>query len=115
MNALVEQIVGVSFGVLLVVYLVVAPYICWQKGKQVATVIGIFVPIVWLLGAVKYAKPGSPWVERHYDAEKRRKAREHFPREAARQDELDGLAVPDGLDAKPSNGRVGRRRVPISA
>lgn len=92
MNALVEQIIGVTFGVLLVVYLVVLPYVCWQKGKQVATVIGIFVPILWLPCAITRAKPGSPWADRHDEGERLGDACEQFPKEAVVAYSLDANA-----------------------
>jgi hypothetical protein len=41
--------------------------VCFLKGKLLTAVVGVFIPIVALYGAVRKAKPGSRW-------EKRRKA-----------------------------------------
>jgi hypothetical protein len=40
--------------------------ICMLKGKVVTGVIGIFISIVALIGAVRLAKPGSWWAARRY-------------------------------------------------
>ena len=37
------------------------------KGKPVLGLIGIFVPLVSLVGAVRLASPGSPWARRLYN------------------------------------------------
>ncbi len=36
------------------------------KGKPMAGVIGVFVPFVSLVGAIRLARPGSPWAKRRY-------------------------------------------------
>ncbi len=40
--------------------------ICMLKGKVVTGVIGIFISVVALSGAIRLAKPGSWWAERRY-------------------------------------------------
>jgi hypothetical protein len=40
--------------------------ICMLKGKVVTGVIGIFISVVALIGAVRLAKPGSWWAARRY-------------------------------------------------
>ena len=40
--------------------------VCMLKGKVVTGVIGIFISIVALTGAIRLAKPGSWWAERRY-------------------------------------------------
>jgi hypothetical protein len=45
------------------------------KGKPVLGLIGIFVPLVSLVGAVRLAAPGSPWARRLYDPSGRKLAR----------------------------------------
>jgi hypothetical protein len=37
-----------------------------MKGKYLLGVVGMLVPIVGLVGAVRLAKPGSPWARRRY-------------------------------------------------
>jgi tetratricopeptide (TPR) repeat protein len=36
------------------------------KGKYTAAVVGILVPLVGLVAAIRIAKPGSPWAKRRY-------------------------------------------------
>ncbi len=40
--------------------------VCYLKGKLFVGTIGIFVPFVALFGALRLAKPGSPWARRRY-------------------------------------------------
>jgi hypothetical protein len=40
--------------------------VCYLKGKLFVGTIGIFVPPVALVGAIRLAKPGSPWARRQY-------------------------------------------------
>jgi hypothetical protein len=66
-----------SVAVLLVSLLLCA--ICLLKGKVLTGVIGIFISVVALVGAVRLAKPGSWWAERRYAT------RPHLARRAARR------------------------------
>ena len=45
------------------------------KGKPVLGLIGIFIPLVSLVGAVRLASPGSPWARRLYDPSGRKLTR----------------------------------------
>jgi hypothetical protein len=45
------------------------------KGKPLLGLVGIFVPPVSLIGAVRLASPTSPWARRRYGAESRKLAR----------------------------------------
>jgi hypothetical protein len=49
--------------------------ICLLKGKVLTGVIGIFVGIVALIGAIRLAKPGSWWAAHRYASRPRRGAR----------------------------------------
>ena len=40
--------------------------VCYLKGKLFTGTVGIFVPPVALVGALRLAKPGSPWARRRY-------------------------------------------------
>ena len=40
--------------------------ICYLKGKLFVGTVGIFVPPVAFVGALRLAKPGSPWARRQY-------------------------------------------------
>ena len=82
--------------VTIAVHLVFA-LVCAYKGKGFTAVAGILVPTVALIGAVRVAKPGSPWARRYYKpgshkmakAEKRR-ADERNGRVARLRDALAG-------------------------
>ena len=58
-----------------VVVHVVTAVICLAKGKLATGVIGIVVPFVALVGAVRLAKPESPWARRRYSERPRKAAR----------------------------------------
>jgi hypothetical protein len=47
------------------------------KGKPLLGLVGIFVPPVSLVGAVRLASPTSPWARRRYGAESKKLARSH--------------------------------------
>jgi len=51
------------------------------KGRTVLGVVGVFVPLVALVGALRLARPASPWARRWYGAgsARRRRAEERFP------------------------------------
>jgi hypothetical protein len=40
--------------------------VCYLKGKLFVGTVGIFVPPVAFVGAIRLAKPGSPWARRQY-------------------------------------------------
>lgn len=40
--------------------------VCYLKGKLFVGTVGIFMPPVALVGAIRLAKPGSPWARRQY-------------------------------------------------
>ena len=49
--------------------------ICLLKGKVVTGVVGVFVGVAALVGAIRLAKPGSWWATHRYDRRPRRAAR----------------------------------------
>jgi hypothetical protein len=49
------------------------------KGKTATGVIGLFISPVSLVGAIRLAKPGSPWAQRRYNEAKRARALKRFP------------------------------------
>lgn len=51
------------------------------KGRPVLGVIGVFVPVLALIAAVRLARPGSPWARRWYPPGSQRlaRSRERFP------------------------------------
>lgn len=47
-----------------------AVLVCVAKGKYAVTLLGIFVPVVAVVCAVRLARPRSRWAERFYDEER---------------------------------------------
>jgi hypothetical protein len=41
--------------------------VCFLKGKKFAGIVGLFIPAVALVGALRLAKPGSRWARRYQD------------------------------------------------
>jgi hypothetical protein len=41
--------------------------ICAMKGKFGFVALGVFLPIFWIVGAVRPSKPGSSWASRFHD------------------------------------------------
>ncbi|GIM90561.1 hypothetical protein [Paractinoplanes toevensis] len=75
--------------------------ICVRKGKYSTAVLGVFLPPVAWIGAVRLARPGSKWSRNRYDAAEEARAR-------ARADGLDarfgrwGLTIADLVAGRPS-------------
>jgi hypothetical protein len=55
--------------------------ICFIKGKRFAGIVGLFVPLVGLVGALRLGRPESPW-GRRYEAAKRERAQARFAQTA---------------------------------
>lgn len=68
------SILGTAAAVVLIVGLAL---VCFAKGRVLFGVIGLFVPAVALVGAVRLAHPASPWARRRYSGA-------HLDRAAAR-------------------------------
>ena len=62
---------GVGFHLVLAV-------LCFLKGKLATGLIGIVVPVVAMVGAIRLAKPGSTWALRRYGVRKQERARNRF-------------------------------------
>jgi hypothetical protein len=56
--------------------------VCFLKGKTFTGIVGVFVPLVALVGAVRLAKPGSRWARR-YEGPKLKRAETRFAETAA--------------------------------
>lgn len=81
---------------------------CALKGKPWMAVFGLVVPFVGLVGAIRLAKPGSPWARRFYrDAGGRlAKAKERWAKlDARRHRALDAIA---GAPSKPDPETPGK-------
>jgi hypothetical protein len=76
------------------------------KGRPVLGVVGVFVPFVALVAALRLARPSSPWARRRYDERRMARARRRFP--AGRRTRWDrlvdlfaGAPAAEGPDAPP--------------
>jgi hypothetical protein len=71
-----EMGVRVSGTVILAVT-IPAAIVCMLKGKYRLTLLAIFIPPIAVVGAVRLARPGSPWDKHYYDhhPDKRREAK----------------------------------------
>jgi hypothetical protein len=49
------------------------------KGRPVLGVVGVFVPFVALVAALRLARPASPWARSRYDERRMARARHRFP------------------------------------
>jgi len=67
---------------LIITATVVLAVICFLKGKVWTGVLGCFVPVLALIGALRLAKPNSPWF-RHYGPVKQERALRRDQRLAA--------------------------------
>ena len=75
--------------------------VCIFKGKLAAGLIGIVVPIVAIVGALRLAKPSSVWARRRYSGAKLARAQRRFgPAYQSRRDRLRDLlgGRPDPAD-----------------
>lgn len=63
-----------AYTVTVVVHLALA-FVCILKGKLATGLVGIVVPVVAFVGAVRLAKPTSPWARRRYAQRPHRLAR----------------------------------------
>jgi len=55
--------------------------LCVLKRKPFAAIVGLFVPLVALVGAVRLARPDSRWARRFYGEAKLSKAENRFAAE----------------------------------
>ena len=70
------------------------------KGKPLMGLIGIFVPLLSLIGAVRLAAPRSPWARRRYRGKKLERAEARWQRIRARRKRLvDAVLGPPGTPA----------------
>jgi hypothetical protein len=100
--------------VTLVLFLMLAA-ITLVKGKIWTAVFGIFLPLLFIVGAVRLARPDSPWARWRYQARPRKLARaggrEHRLREPVNQTKIriqDLLAGDLTQPAEPPGGQVAK-------
>jgi hypothetical protein len=66
---------GTALAVTIILSLALA---CFAKGRVLLGVIGVFIPIVAIFGAVRLAHPASMWAKRRYDDARMARARARF-------------------------------------
>jgi len=66
-----NRIVGAAIGISLLM-------VCWLKGKRGFAFLGVIIPFVWLIGAIRLAKPTSYWATRWYSDAKMAEAEQRF-------------------------------------
>jgi len=74
---------------------------CVRKGKYSTAVLGVFLPPVAWIGAVRLARPGSAWARRHYDAARSARAKARAAGFDARFGRY-GLDIADLVAGRPS-------------
>jgi hypothetical protein len=70
-----ESVLGTALGVGGILSLAI---VCFAKGRVILGIVGLFIPIVALVGALRLAHPASPWAKWRYDAERMQRAQERF-------------------------------------
>jgi hypothetical protein len=96
---------GVPVIMVTVLFTLAVAAIAISKGKVVMGVAGMLFPLVGGIGAIRVAKPGSPWANRRYQpgSKKLAKAEKRFGRHTARyqrfQDRIAGAPHLDGPKA----------------
>jgi hypothetical protein len=71
---------GTAMAVTLVLGLSIA---CFLKGRILLGVIGLFIPVVGAVGAVRLGRPTSPWGRRRYRGERLERSRTRFAADKA--------------------------------
>jgi hypothetical protein len=70
---------GSVYGTVVVVGgVVLLSALCFLKGRILLGVLGLFVPVFGLIGAVRLAQPASPWARRRYSPDRLARATERF-------------------------------------
>ena len=100
------SIAGTALAVATVVGLAVT---CFLKGRVLLGVVGLFIPIVGAVGAIRLARPSSPWARRRYGPARLRRAEERFaatrPLPRLRRRAGDLIAGAPGEPASPPESR----------
>jgi hypothetical protein len=73
-----DEPTSITATALVVAVILAMAIVCFAKGRVLLGVIGLFVPIVALVGAVRLAHPASAWAKWRYDDARRRRAAARF-------------------------------------
>ena len=85
------------------------------KGKFWTALFGVFVPLLFIVGAIRLARPGSPWARWRYAARPRKQARAGHREQRLREPvnrlkaRFQDLLAGDLATAEPDAGRAARR------
>ena len=60
----------------------IVAYICFRKGKLMWGVIGVYIPLVGMIGAMRLARPTSAWARKRYSEAKLARSRKRYAKEA---------------------------------
>jgi hypothetical protein len=92
---------GSIFGTIAAVAIVLGlAVVCFAKGRVLLGVIGLFVPVVALAGAVRLAHPSSPWARWRYSGARLQRAAARF--DPSRRPMRLGRRIADLVAGKPS-------------
>jgi hypothetical protein len=80
--------------------------VCFAKGRVVLGIVGLFIPLAALAGAVRLGRPASPWASWRYGEAKRHQAGERFAPE--RPSERAWRRLGDLIAGAPSKDDAGR-------
>ncbi len=103
--------VGTSLYALLVCFHLATAGVCFVKGKLATGLIGIVVPIVATVGAIRLAKPTSIWARKRYDDKKLARSHRRFDVDYQRRrdrfrDLLGGAPEPADSRGQVKSGQV---------
>jgi hypothetical protein len=75
--------------------------VCGMKGKWVFVLLGFGFPVLWVIGAIKLAKPTSWWASRYYGDVSMSESEQHFVLSKRKHDKgsphPDRISEPDGI------------------
>lgn len=76
---LTADITPVAYGLGWLAVLLIPAVVTWLKGQRLLFVAGLLLAgIVWLVAALRLARPGSYWARRFYGPEKLARAKQRF-------------------------------------
>ena len=93
-----EAAQAIPTGVVALVVFVPAIVICFLKGKPILGIIGIFVGLVALVGAIRLAKPDSRWARQRYDRTYLALAQARFPKRVDDEDRVTKIQLEEDLN-----------------
>jgi hypothetical protein len=93
---------GVDALILIILVDVLLAAVAILKGRRLLGVVGIFIPFVSLVGAMRLATPDSPWARRRYKSKKLTRSQRRWERIGARRRRISDAIV--GAPSTPATG-----------